>query len=286
MYRCFVALLTAVLSLAPVQAIALSAKESAHWGGMPSPVGPVAELVVGTYNIIFWICLAIYILVQGIIIYAIFAFRKSKKRTEKDAKQFSHSTTLEVIWTVIPVLICVFIGVKAFYGINFIKKVPEDALQVDVIAYQFNWDFDYPDLGISSPMTIDPHPELEKAEIMNPVKDVAIPQGRNVVFNITARDVLHAFYVPALGVKSDAIPGRITYSWVNATEAGDYLGQCAELCGANHGEMFFSVKVLPEDEWEAWVDSRRAEMGMEPMFAELDEESVTDTSVQVAPVQQ
>lgn len=283
--RWFFALLTTLWASAPLKAMAISAKESAHWGGFPTPNGPVAELVMGTYNIIFWICLAIYILVQGIIIYAIFAFRKSKKRQDKDAKQFSHSTALEVVWTVIPVLICIFIGIKAFHGITFIKQVPEDALQVDVIGYQFNWDFDYPDLGISSPMVIDPHPELKEAGIMNPVKDVVVPQGRNVVLNITARDVLHAVYVPALGIKSDAIPGRITYSWFNATEAGDYLGQCAELCGPQHGEMYFNVKVLPEDEWENWVDARRAEMGMDPMFAQLDEESVENADVQVTPVQ-
>lgn len=287
MFRYLVALLTAVLTLAPAaKALALSATESAHWGGMLSANGPVAELVMGTYNIIFWICLAIYILVQGIIIYAIFAFRKSKKRQEKDAAKFSHNTGFEVVWTVIPVLICVFIGIKAYHGINFIKDVPEDAMQVDVIAYQFNWDFDYPDHGISSPLTIDPHPELKKSGINNPVKDVVIPQGRNVVFNITSRDVLHAFYVPKLGVKSDAIPGRINYSWVNATKTGDFLGQCAELCGPQHGEMYFNVKVLPEDEWQAWVDNRRTEMGKDPMFAELAEESVTDGDVQVAPVQQ
>ena len=287
------ALTVAVFTFLPLLAMAAEERvigpESAHWGRFVSPNGPVAELVVGTYNIIFWICLAIYILVQGIIIYAIFAFRKSKKRQDKDAAKFSHNTALEVIWTVIPVLICVFIGVKSYWGISFIKNVPEDALQVDVIAYQFNWDFDYPDLGISSPMTIDAHPELAKSGIMNPVKDIVVPQGRNVVLNITARDVLHAVYVPALGIKSDAIPGRITYSWFNATKTGDYLGQCAELCGPQHGEMYFNVKVLPEGEWETWVDDQRQDMGMKPIFAKVaepTEETVENAKVRVAPVAQ
>ena len=291
--RWIFSLTAAVLTFLPLLALAaeprVSSAQSAHWGGFTVPNGPVAELVVGTYNIIFWICLAIYILVQGIIIYAIFAFRKSKKRQDKDAAKFSHNTALEVVWTVIPVMICVFIGIKAFWGIGFIKNVPEDALQVDVIGYQFNWDFDYPDLGISSPMTIEAHPELAKSGINNPVKDLVVPQGRNVVLNITARDVLHAVYVPALGIKADAIPGRITYSWFNATQTGDYLGQCAELCGPQHGEMYFNVKVLPEDEWETWVDDSRQEMGMKPMFAQMPEpteETVENANVQVAPVKQ
>lgn len=267
---------------------AMATVESAHWGGFLSPNGPVAELVVGMYNLIFWICLAVYVLVQGIIIYAIFAFRKSKKRQNKDAKQFSHNTTIEIIWTVIPVFICIFIGLKAYQGIYYINTVPEDALQVDVIGYQFNWDFDYPDFGISAPLTLDPHPELAPVGINNPVKDIVVPQGKNVVLNITSKDVLHAVYVPVLGIKADAIPGRITYSWFNAPQTGDYLGQCAELCGPNHGEMFFNVKVLPQNEWETWVDAQRKETGLKPMFSKtamVDEVNVKDSRVSVTPVQ-
>lgn len=268
-------------------AFAASAIDTAHWGGFPAANGPVAEFVVGTYNIVFWICLAVYVLVQGIIIYSIFAFRKSKKRTEKDAAKFSHNTSIEILWTVIPVIICLFIGLKAYQGIMFIKTVPEDAIPVDVIGYQFNWDFDYPDHGISIPMTTKPHPELAKSGINNPVKTMVVPQGRNVVLNITAKDVLHAVYVPTLGIKSDAIPGRITYSWFNASNTGDYLGQCAELCGPQHGEMYFNVRVLPEAEWEQWVDAQRAQNGLAPLYAEVaapTEVAVQDRKISVSAV--
>ena len=272
---------------APINAFAARAVETAHWGGFTSANGSIAEVVTGTYNLVFWICLAIYILVQGIIIYAIFAFRKSKKRQEADAKQFSHNTAIEIVWTVIPVFICIFIGIKAYQGLIYIKTVPEDALHVDVIGYQFNWDFDYPDLGISSPNVLTPHPELAEAGINNPVKDIVVPQGKNVVLNITSKDVLHAIYVPALGIKSDAIPGRITYSWFNADNAGDYLGQCAELCGANHGEMFLNIKVLPEAEWQKWVDSRRNEAGLKPIYAAAapTEELVQSAQVRIKTIQ-
>ncbi len=261
----------ATSQLAIESAWAASAIETAHWGGFPTANGPVAEMVVGTYNIIFWICLAIYVLVQGIIIYAIFAFRKSKKRTNKDAKQFSHNTYLEVVWTVIPIIICLYLVVKSYQGIMFMRTVPEDVMPIDVIAYQFNWDFDYPDHDISSPMTTKPHAELVKAGINNPVKNLVVPQGQNIVLNITAKDVLHAVYIPSLGIKIDAIPGRITYLWFRADNVGDYLGQCAELCGSSHGEMYFNLRVLPQAEWEEWVDTQRTENGLKTIFAKAPE---------------
>lgn len=288
MWRWLASILT-VAATSIESAFAAAATETAHWGGFQTANGPVAEFVVGTYNIVFWICLAIYILVQGIIIISIFAFRKRKNRTEKDAAQFSHNTGIEILWTVIPVIICMFIGIKAYQGIMFIKTVPEDAIAVDVIGYQFNWDFDYPDHDISIPFTDANIAPLKEAGINNPVKTMVVPQGKNVVLNITAKDVLHAVYVPALGIKSDAIPGRITYSWFNATETGDYLGQCAELCGPNHGEMYFNVRVLPEAEWEAWVDAERKKKGLEPYYAKIPaptEVAVEDNSVGVSDVQE
>ena len=286
MWRWLASILT-VAATSIDSAFAASAIETAHWGGFQPANGPVAEFVVGTYNIVFWICLAIYILVQGIILVSIVKFRKTKKRTEKDAAKFSHNTGLEIVWTVIPVIICLFIGIKAFQGIMYIKTVPEDALAVDVIGYQFNWDFDYPDQGISIPFTDTNIPALKEAGINNPVKTLVVPQGKNVVLNITAKDVLHAVYVPALGIKSDAIPGRITYSWFNATKTGDFLGQCAELCGPQHGEMYFNVRVLPQAEWEAWVDAERKKKGLGPFYAKAPtptEVAVTDGDLGVANV--
>ena len=286
MWRWLASILT-VAATSIDSAFAASAIETAHWGGFQPANGPVAEFVVGTYNIVFWICLAIYILVQGIILVSIIKFRKTKKRTEKDAAKFSHNTGLEIVWTVIPVIICLFIGIKAFQGIMYIKTVPEDALAVDVIGYQFNWDFDYPDQGISIPFTDANIPALKEAGINNPVKTLVVPQGKNVVLNITAKDVLHAVYVPALGIKSDAIPGRITYSWFNATKTGDFLGQCAELCGPQHGEMYFNVRVLPQTEWEAWVDAERKKKGLGPFYAKAPtptEVAVTDGDLGVANV--
>lgn len=263
--KLLLSVLTLTLALA-FGADMAAAVQTAHPLGFTNPNGPIAEMVITKYNLIFWICLAVYILVQGVIIWCIFAYRRSSKRGLKDAKKFSHSTTVEVIWTVIPVIICAYIGWQAWLGIQFIRNVPEDALPVDVIAYQFNWKFDYPELGISAPEATAPDAELTVQE-SNPryVKEFVVPVGRDVVLNITAQDVIHAVYIPALGIKIDAIPGRINYQWFRAEKAGSFIGQCAELCGSAHGEMFFRVKVLEQDAWQAWVNSRRVEAGLAPL---------------------
>jgi cytochrome c oxidase subunit 2 len=245
---------------------ALGAEHTAHWGGFLPAVGPVAEVVTGTYNRIFWIILVIGILVEALILWCLFKFRRSKRGDK--VSNFSHNTTLEVLWTVIPVLICVYIGYISYHGLRFMRTMPAEHLAVEVVAHQFYWDFDYPDQGISAPEG-ERHEQLSSAGQDRTVKHLVVPVNTNVVVNVTAADVLHAFYVPALGVKVDAIPGRINYLWFNADEEGDYIGQCAELCGAAHGEMFFNVRVVSQDAWKAWVNEQRKANGLEPMaFAE------------------
>ena len=264
MKRFFAALtIFLVTGLMPVFSWAI---ETAHPLGFPEANGAIAEQVIGTYNLIFWICLVIYILVQGIILWCIFAYRRSNKRSEKDAKQFSHSTTMEIIWTTIPVLICAVIGWQAWQGLKFIRTVPENAIAVDVIAYQFGWSFDYPELDISAPAPVEADKELTTQESTpRYVKEMVVPVDTNIVLNVTAQDVIHSYYVPALGTKIDAIPGRINYQWFNANKTGNFIGQCTELCGSAHGEMFFRLRVLEQDAWEAWVNNQRQEKGLEPL---------------------
>ena len=258
----------AATSDVPAGLQSLMSDKAAHFLGMGEANGPIAEVVTGMYNMIYWICLGIYILVQGIIIYCIVAFRKSKRRSNKDAKQFSHHVGLEIFWTVIPTLICIFIGWKALEGIQYMRTMPKDAVNIDVIAYRFGWDFDYQDYNVSVPEAVDPDPAISVPGTDRLVKELVVPQGKNVVLSITAKDVIHAFFVPSLRIKTDAVPGRINYLWFRADHAGDFLGQCAELCGGAHGEMFFRVKVVPEADFEKWVNMRRQSAGLTPAFVD------------------
>lgn len=232
------------------------ASEVVHPGGFPSPVGPVAEKVVDIYNFIFWITAVIAAIVAGVVGICIWKFRASKV---KKAATFSHSTVLELVWTAIPALICLSIAWYSYLGIQFIRTMPEEGITVEAIAYQFGWDFDYPDYEMSAAEPTEPHATLSIPSVDRYVKDMVVPVDTVVKLHLTARDVIHAFYAPDLGIKIDAVPGRINYQWFKATKEGDYIGQCAELCGAAHGEMFFNVKVVSKEEFKKWVNTQRAE---------------------------
>lgn len=258
----------AVLSLLAIVPTALA--EVAHPGGFPLPVSSVGDHVANLYTLIFWITVVIALLVTTLLSVAIFRFRASKR---KEAAKFSHSTVLEIVWTIIPALICLLIAWKSYEGITYMRNMPEQGMTVDVIAYQFGWDFDYPDLEISAPEATEPHAELSKAGVDRYVKNLVVPVNTVVKLNVTARDVIHAFYAAQVGVKVDAIPGRINYVWFDADEVGNYIGQCAELCGAAHGEMFFNIRVLPKDEFVAWVNERRSANGLAALSAAQIEES-------------
>lgn len=255
-----------------------------HPLGFEAANGPIAEVVTGLYNEIFWICLAVYILVQGLILYAIVAFRKSNRRKNSDAKQFSHNTFIEVLWTVVPVLICGYIGWRAMEGMMYIRTMPKGDVHIDVIAQRFSWDFDYQDYGISAPESMTADQRISLPDQPRLVKSMVVPQGKDVVLSLTSRDVIHSFYSPALEVKTDAIPGRINYLWFRADKVGDFLGQCTELCGSGHGEMFFNIKVLPEAKFEAWVNQQRTDNGMKPFFTTTAKAADAAPAAQVVPV--
>jgi heme/copper-type cytochrome/quinol oxidase subunit 2 len=145
--------------------------------------------------------------------------------------------------------------------------MPENAMNIEAVAYQFGWDFYYPDASVADKHVAVPEATKDDPEISLPgaprqTKVLMIPVGRQIVMHVTAQDVIHAFFVPHLGTKIDAIPGRINYAWFTATEPGEWLGQCAELCGQAHGEMFFRVKAVPQAEFDAWLAQQRTAAGI------------------------
>jgi cytochrome c oxidase subunit 2 len=254
-------IITALLLPALAFAIAPDT-HTVHPGGFPTPASNIAAEVTQTYNIIFWIIAVIAALVYGVMLYAIWRFRRSKNPVPA---KFSHGTVIEVVWTVIPALICVYIGWESYRILHLMHNTPKDGITVEVVAYQFGWDFHYPDLGISAPEATAPHPTLSIPGKDRLVKEFVVPVDTNVRLQVTAMDVIHSYFVPAMGTKMDAIPGRVNYKWFRPNQVGSFIGQCAELCGAAHGEMFFSVKVVPQDEWQVWVNEQRKAKGLEPL---------------------
>lgn len=256
---------TLMAVLLPVLAFAIAPDtHTVHPGGFPLPASNIAAEVTRTYNIIFWIIAAIAVLVYGLLLYAIWKFRRSQNPTPA---KFSHGTLIEIVWTVIPALICLYIGWESYRILHLMHNTPKDGITVEVVAYQFGWDFYYPDLGISVPEAAAPHPTLSIPGKDRMVKELILPVDTNVRLQVTAMDVIHSFFAPAMGTKMDAVPGRVNYKWFRTSKLGEFIGQCAELCGAAHGEMFFSIKVVPQDEWQAWVNTQRKAKGLEPLQA-------------------
>jgi cytochrome c oxidase subunit II len=256
--------LTAGVALALGSSPALAA-----WSDVNLRVG-VTELsreIYGLHMLILWICVAIAAAVFGVMIYSIATFRKSKGAVPAS---FDHNTKAEVIWTVIPVLILVAMAVPAARTLVKIDDTRGSELTVKVTGYQWKWQYEYVDHGVSFYSTLArPSDEARQLgsgiapgsvenyllEVDNPL---VVPVGRKVRVLITANDVIHAWWVPDFGMKRDAIPGFINEMWFNAEKTGIYRGQCAELCGRDHGFMPVVVEVKPQDEFDAWLAEQKA----------------------------
>lgn len=235
---------------------------TAHWGGFPDPVGPTGAIITDVYNFMFWITVVVAIIVEVGLLICIWKFRQSKNKTPSKC---THNVPLEIVWTVVPILACAGILWKSMDAMITLRTMPEEGINIEALAYQFGWDFTYPDLNIVSPEAEDIHAQLSSAGEDRYVKDMVVPVNTNIKLHVTAKDVIHAFHSSGLGIKIDAMPGRINYVWFKAEKTGDYIGQCAELCGSAHGEMFFNIKVVSKPEYLNWVNVQRTEEGLVPV---------------------
>lgn len=218
------------------------------------------------HMLIFWICCIIAVLVFGVMFWSVFKFRKSRGAV---AAQFHHSTRAELVWTVIPIIILVGMAVPATQALIKMESTGDADLTVKVTGYQWKWHYDYPgsDLGFFSSLAADSNEARARdsgkrpADVENYLLEVdqplVLPVGKKVRILITANDVIHAWWVPALGWKRDAIPGYINESWARIDEPGIYRGQCAELCGKDHGFMPIVVKAVPEEEFVVWTEQMK-----------------------------
>ena len=221
------------------------------------PVTPIAQTLLELHNLILIICAVIFVVVFGFMFYSIFAHRKSRGYK---AAQFHENTTLEVVWTVIPFLILVTMALPSTATLIKMDDTSNSDLTVKITGYQWKWRYDYPDqdIGYFSSLTT-PRDQIENKaakgehyllEVDNPI---VLPVGKKIRFLVTANDVLHAWWVPQLGVKKDAIPGFINEVWTLIDEPGVYRGQCAELCGKDHGFMPIVVNAVSPEEFTKWV---------------------------------
>mgnify|MGYP001819799796 CR=1 FL=1 len=220
------------------------------------------------HMIVLWVCAVIGIGVFTVMFTSIVLHRKSRG---VEAAKFSHSTKAEIIWTVIPVLILVAMAVPATTALVRMEDTSGAEMTVKITGFQWRWKYEYLDEGISFISSLDPDSNAARqldsgvaAEdvdnyLLNVDKPLVLPVGRKIEFLITADDVIHSWWVPDFGWKRDAIPGFVNQAWTLIEEPGTYRGQCAELCGKDHGFMPIVVNAVTEDEYAAWVSGQLAD---------------------------
>ncbi len=225
------------------------------------PASQVAHDVFQLHNLIMLVCLGIFVVVFGAMFYSLIKHRKS---VGHPAAHFHENTTVEVIWTVIPFVILMGMAYPAARVVIDMKDTSNPDLTIKITGYQWKWGYDYLNDDVRFYSTLaTPREQIEgKAEkgehyLLEVDEPMVVPVGKRVRLLITANDVLHAWWVPALGAKQDAIPGFIRDSWFKADKIGTYRGQCVELCGKDHGFMPIVVEVVSEEDYKAWVAKKK-----------------------------
>ena len=239
----------------------------ADWAlNMPKGVTELSAETHDLHMMVFWWCVAIGIVVFGVMIISLIKHRKSKGVEPAD---FSHSMTAEIIWTAIPVVILLLMAVPAAETMVRLEDSRDPDLSIVVTAYQWKWHYRYQDEDIAfysslarssvearrrqsgvDPFAVDNY-------LLEVDRPVVVPKGAKVRLLLTSNDVVHSWWVPELAIKKDAVPGIVNEAWFRAEETGTYRGQCAELCGKDHGYMPIVVEVVEPDAYQAWVDTRK-----------------------------
>lgn len=202
---------------------------------LQNPATPLAEAVRADFWDNFYLTLPFLLIPQILLVLVIWKFRGSRGH---EAATWHENTKLEIVWTAIPALTLVLVAIPAYSVLMKMDVPPRSDLVVEVIGHQFFWEYRYPRYGV----------DISSEALV-------VPENKVVTINATSVDVIHAWWVPAFGVKQDANPGRISHAWFKA-KGGRYKGQCAELCGTLHGQMLIDVNVVPQEEFNAWLKSR------------------------------
>jgi len=228
---------------------------------LPEPQSIIAREIYDLHSLIMWIIVGIFVVVFGFMTYAIVMHRKS---VGHKAEQFHEHVGVEIAWTIIPFIILIFMALPATKTIISMKDTSGADITIKATGYQWKWGYDYLQEGISFYSSLStPREQIENKapkgehyliEVDNPV---VVPVGKKVRIITTASDVIHAWWVPALGIKQDAIPGFVRDTWFKVDNPGTYRGQCAELCGKDHGFMPIVVEAVAPEKYAAWVADQK-----------------------------
>jgi cytochrome c oxidase subunit 2 len=223
------------------------------------PVTPVAERLYDFHNLLLIIITLISLFVLALLLICVFRFNE---KANPVPSKTTHNTLLEVIWTAIPVIILVIIAVPSYRLLYFMDRTSEAEMTIKVTGNQWFWSYEYPDqeLSFDAIALTEDQIDVSKGQhrLLETDKHVVLPVDTNIRILFTANDVIHAWTIPAFGVKLDNMPGRTNETWTRVTQEGRYYGQCSELCGIDHSFMPIVVDVVSKEAFQAWVAKEKA----------------------------
>ena len=233
--------------------------------GFQPPVTELARDVQWLDDMVLWVIVAITLLVTALLAYVIVRYNQ---KANPNPSSFTHNSPLEVAWTVVPIVVLVFIGAFSLPVLFKQQEIPEGDIHIKVTGYQWYWGYEYTDhefgfdsfmIGEGQVLNDEVEAELIAAGysrdefLLATDTSVVVPVNKVVVMDVTGADVIHSWTIPAFGVKQDAVPGRIAQLWFKAEKEGVYFGQCSELCGKSHAYMPVTVKVVSQEVYDAWL---------------------------------
>jgi len=260
---------------AGVAALLSATTASAEYGmNLTQGVTPISQGAYDMHMLILWVCVAIGVVVFGAMFISIIKHRKS---AGAKPAQFHESTTVEIVWTIVPFIILVSMAIPATKALVAMEDTSNSDISIKVTGYQWKWGYDYMDEGVSLISTLaTPKEQIynqqDKGEhyLLEVDNPIVVPINKKVRLLITSSDVIHAWWVPKLGMKKDAIPGFINEMWFKIDKEGTYRGQCAELCGKDHGFMPIVVEARSEADYQQWIADQKGAKAADAAAADRD----------------
>ena len=235
--------------------------------GFPPAYTPLMEKVESLNGLLLVIISLICVFVAALLIYAVWRFHASRNPV---ATTTTHNTFIEIAWTVLPILILVFIAIPSFRLLYYGDKATDAAFTIKVTGHQWYWSYDYPDQGnfsvdsriLSEADRVKQKPEVPRMLAVD--EEMVIPKDTTIRIIGTAADSMHGWTVWGFGIKKTVIPGRLNEGWINVHDEGFYFGQCSQICGNNHSYMPIAVRVVSKPEFDKWVEQKKKSAGLQP----------------------
>jgi cytochrome c oxidase subunit 2 len=221
--------------------------------GMQPAGNEIKARISDLHNLVLIIITLITIFVGALLVWVMVRYNATRNPVPSTT---SHNTTIEVLWTVIPVLILVVIAIPSFRLVYYLDRTPDPDMTIKVTAHQWYWEYGYPeagDLAIESRMIRDEDLKPGQLRLLEVDNQLVVPVGKKIRVLTNSVDVIHSFFIPSLGVQRYAIPGRTIETWMTVDKPGVYYGQCNQICGVDHSRMPIAVKAVTEDEYKAWI---------------------------------